>query len=928
MNSINELISHNKELYSNLSSHITMLKNIIIINEEATEQLMKVLEDVFININKDMFTINDCSNNIEQIMPIKNNQNTQNIILNEMIMRIGYPTIDAIVKSKVKDVNEFTNKFGWLNQYYTCYDVEIKELVFYTDDINLSFLPNDNKLLIKSLLYEYNTCILKIVMGGYEFTLRGFMNHDQNPIYNEPFYAIKYKQLTSFPNDEEIEETFRNDYLSNCSNIDFVIHDTNIIKKNMIKDYSFITTFINNTIEEKIESFEMFSSIKQRKIIYLLLLLDESNYILANTLFEKYLNFTQQDMRLTLFWSLRKKLKETTTYKQNETNKLLGKNDKLLSFEEQILLLNTSQKNKSKALSKVKELTGSKDTIAKAEGYLTGFCSIPFGIYKKEEIFIESEQFDKDYTVITNKLHGIDSNIVLKDRYNREQITSLMDNYDESNIQTLLMDIKSKYELVKMKKRSYLETVRAKLDDVVYGQELVKDQLEMIFGQWLSGSMNGCVLGICGPPGTGKTEIIKNGLSKCLKDDSGNLRPFCFIPLGGCKDSSEFKGHGYTYTNSQWGTMVDSLISSKCMNPIFFFDELDKVSTDFGRDIINMLIHITDPTQNTDITDKYFSGVLFDFSKCLIIFSYNDAELIQKILRDRITELKVKSFTTEDKIKIIKNFTCPKICKDVGMNDIDIPDFIIEYIINTYTCEPGIRKLIEKIFEIIRYINLCELYDREWNLNLEFVDTVLNRFDKPLRNMVGDMPQVGIVNGLYATVSGIGGITIIQLQRRPGKDIMGLKLTGKLGDVMQESAECAKTLAWQLIDKDLRKEIIEEFKESNDPVIHIHCPDGAVPKDGPSAGITLTLGIYSLLTGHKINNLLAMTGEVDLTGKVKAIGGLEAKLTGAIAAGCTKVLIPYENEQALERLGANITDNLEIIRVKTIEQVLKHSLVN
>ena len=281
-------------------------------------------------------------------------------------------------------------------------------------------------------------------------------------------------------------------------------------------------------------------------------------------------------------------------------------------------------------------------------------------------------------------------------------------------------------------------------------------------------------------------------------------------------------------------------------------------------------------------------------------------------------------------IKIIKNFTCPKLCKEVGINNIEIPDDVIRYIINTYTREAGIRKLIEKIIEIIRYINLCELNDEEWFIDEQFVDKILERFNKPLRNMIHDCPQIGIVNGLYASASetGIGGITVIQLQRRPGKEPMDLKLTGKLGEVMQESAECAKTLAWQLINKDEQERIIKEFKESYDPVIQIHCPDGAVPKDGPSAGITLTLGIYSLLTGRKINNKIAMTGEVDLRGKVKAIGGLKAKLNGAIAAGCTKVLIPHENFQAYERLEEGIKKNLNIIRVSTIEEVLNHSLVD
>lgn len=923
-----ENINNNRDVYNKLNTHITMLKNMSVLTDDATAQIMKILEEIFITINDDNELLKNelTDENVDKII---DNQKEQHNKLKKLILDFGYSDLNYIIQM-IDDDNEFRNKYEWLNKYFTCYDVKTKDLVFYDTDINVSFLPNKNKLLIKSFLYTYNTCVIKIVINTHEITLKGFFNYDQNPIYNEPYYAEKYNNL--FHNTiSDIDEKFRIDYLSNYSNVDFVLHDEKTIIDNMKKHYIYANSFTNNTIEEIVEKFEVLTSMKQREIIVLLLLLDEKHHIMANTLFENYLNFSQQDMRLTLFWALRKRLKEIITFKQTEKNKIIGTGCSTLSFEEQILLLDTSQQNKSKALSKVKELGGSKDNVAKAENYLLGFCKIPFGVYKKEDIFIECEQFDKDYNCVVAKIQNIDSNIKMKRKYSSKEIKSIVENIENPEINNLLKDISIKHTMVKIKKKDFLNNVRQKLNNIVYGQELVKNQLEMIFAQWLNGKMNGSVIGICGPPGTGKTEIIKNGLSKCLKDNNDNLRPFVFIPLGGARDSAEFKGHGYTYQNSQWGSMVSALIDSKCMNPIIFFDELDKISeTEFGRDVINLFIHLTDPTQNDDIKDKYFAGVSFDFSKCLIIFSYNNRNILNKILKERITELTVKSLTVDEKVKIITNFTCPKLCKEVGVNDIKIPDEIIKYIINTYTCEAGIRKLIEKIVEIIRYINLCELNDEEWEMNIEFIDKVLERFNRPIPSLIHDSPCVGVVNGLYASESGLGGITKIQLNSTLGSgvnEILKLKLTGRLGEVMQESAECARTLAWSLLSEDIQNELTIKYKESNTSMIHLHCPDGSVPKDGPSAGITLTLAIYSFLTGRKIYNTIAMTGEVDILGNVKAIGGLDAKLNGAIMAGCTKVLIPKENIQDFERLNSDIKNNLEIIQVSNINQVLEHALL-
>jgi ATP-dependent Lon protease len=518
-------------------------------------------------------------------------------------------------------------------------------------------------------------------------------------------------------------------------------------------------------------------------------------------------------------------------------------------------------------------------------------------------------------------------NIELKEHYDKNQIINLIKTRPNDS-KKYLLEIEQKFNYIKDKKQKYLQTVRQKLDDVVYGQELIKEQINMLVGQWLSGSNeHGCAIGICGPPGTGKTDIIKNGISKCLVDKGGNTRPFIFISLGGSKDSAELKGHGYTYQHSQWGKLVQAIMDAKCMNPIIFFDEIDKVSESTGRDIINFLVHVTDQTQNMEMSDRYFDGIKFDYSGFLIFCTYNDPTVLGKVLRDRFTELHVEALTIEQKVAIIQNFTIKKLCKKIGINVIEMDEKIIRYIITNYTREAGIRKLIEKVSEILKYINIQEINDVEYVLNEDLVDKILDRFNKPIPSHIISQPTIGVVNGLYATNVGDGGITPIQAERTIGKDILGLKLSGKLGETMKESAECAKTLAWKMLTEEERNEVIKEYTDKPDANIHIHCPDAAMPKDGPSAGITLTTVLYSFLTKKPVNNEVAMTGEVDLLGNVKAIGGLKQKINGAILAGCTKVVIPKENEQDYDRLTKILGDKISIVMAETIDQVINHAIV-
>jgi len=513
-----------------------------------------------------------------------------------------------------------------------------------------------------------------------------------------------------------------------------------------------------------------------------------------------------------------------------------------------------------------------------------------------------------------------------------------------------LMQLKKKHNTLcsewnnyKIKKKKYLENVNNVLDKAVYGHEEAKNQITRLIGQWIGGEQAGYCFGFEGPPGCGKTSLAKQGLTQCLVDDEGNPRPFCFIPLGGTANGSTLEGHSYTYVGSTWGRIADVLMECKCMNPIIFIDELDKVShTEHGKEIIGILTHLTDPSQNDSWFDKYFAGVPLNLSKAMIIFSYNDPDLIDRILLDRIHRVKFTSLKLHEKLCIAKDYMLPEIMKAVGFkNEIILTDEIIKYIIHTYTLEAGARKLKEKLWEIIREINLRWHMGQEVDgKKLEFPYEVTTEFisndifvDKPkvIKKEIAKTCRVGLVNGLYATATGLGGITIIECFKIPSEQKLKLELTGSQGEVMQESMKVAKTVAYNILPKSIKKELHKEWREENVFGLHIHCPEGATPKDGPSAGAAITSCIYSVLTNIPIKNEVAITGEIDLNGSVHAIGGLASKVQGAKSAGAKLVLCPKENKSDVDKIindeYSPISDDFKIHMVETIWEVLEIMLV-
>jgi len=479
---------------------------------------------------------------------------------------------------------------------------------------------------------------------------------------------------------------------------------------------------------------------------------------------------------------------------------------------------------------------------------------------------------------------------------------------------------------------SQIDTISQVLDDSIYGHQHAKNQILKIIGQWMTGEQTGYCFGFEGSPGVGKTSLAKKGLAYCLKDESNIPRPFSFIALGGSCNGSTLEGHNYTYVNSTWGRIVDILMETKCMNPIIYIDELDKVSkTEHGKEIIGILTHLIDPTQNDVFQDKYFSGINMDLSKALFIFSYNDPDQIDKILLDRIHRIQFENLSIKDKLIIVEKHILPEINQKMGFqNTVVLEKSVIEYIIETYTLEPGVRKLKEVLFDLFGEINIQILKGKKIEIPIhiqidDLEDNYLKNYNKINEKKIHAEPSKGVINGLWANALGKGGIIPIEVVKVPSINFLELKLTGMQGDVMKESMNVAKSLAWKLTIAPTKTQY-EQINKSYG--LHIHCPEGAVSKDGPSAGAAITTAIYSVLNNKMIKNDLAITGEINLQGFVTQIGGLEMKILGGIRAGVKTFLFPHENQKDFEKIKEKYgplqtLEGITFIPVKTIEEVLK-----
>lgn len=452
------------------------------------------------------------------------------------------------------------------------------------------------------------------------------------------------------------------------------------------------------------------------------------------------------------------------------------------------------------------------------------------------------------------------------------------------------------------------------LDKDHYGLKKVKERiLEYLAVRALSKSTRGPILCLVGPPGVGKTSLASS-IAKAIK------RKFTRISLGGVRDEAEIRGHRRTYIGSMPGRIIHGMQTCGCMNPVFLLDEIDKMASDFRGDPASALLEVLDPEQNNSFSD-HFIEFPFDLSHVFWIVTANAVDTIPPALLDRLEIIQLSSYTDEEKVKIAQLHLLPKELKLNGLEKykVSVSEKAIRRVIHDYTREAGVRNLERKLAGICRKVAFKIVKGK--SKGAQVTEKNLEKYLGPVIYLDDDISlksSVGVANGLAWTSVG-GELLKVEVLAFKGKG--NLTLTGQLGDVMKESAQAGYTYIRSRADA---LGIADNFGETMD--IHIHLPEGAVPKDGPSAGVTMVTAMVSALTGKKVKGKLAMTGEISLSGKVWPVGGIKEKMLAAYRYGVKTVLLPKRNMQDLDELPENIRKEMQFIPVEHLDDVLKLAL--
>ncbi|XJZ26397.1 endopeptidase La [Bacillota bacterium Lsc_1132] len=448
-----------------------------------------------------------------------------------------------------------------------------------------------------------------------------------------------------------------------------------------------------------------------------------------------------------------------------------------------------------------------------------------------------------------------------------------------------------------------------------YGLEKVKERvLEYLAVQQLTNSLKGPILCLAGPPGVGKTSLARS-IARSLK------RNFVRVSLGGVRDESEIRGHRRTYVGAMPGRIIQGMKKAGTINPVFLLDEIDKMSNDFRGDPSSAMLEVLDPEQNHNFSDHYIEEP-YDLSKVMFIATANNLSTIPGPLLDRMEIITIAGYTELEKVHITRDHLLPKQLKEHGLSKgiLQVREEAILKIVRYYTREAGVRNLERQIAAICR--KTAKIVVSSEKKRVIITEKNVEEFLGKPRFHYGQAEQenqIGVATGLAYTT--VGGDTLqIEVSLSPGKG--KLVLTGKLGDVMKESAQAAFSY---IRSKAKELDIEEDFHEKYD--IHIHVPEGAVPKDGPSAGITIATALVSALSGKAIRKEVGMTGEITLRGRVLPIGGLKEKTLGAHRAGLTKIILPKDNEKDIDDIPDSIRNEMDFVLVSHVDEVLKHALV-
>ena len=466
------------------------------------------------------------------------------------------------------------------------------------------------------------------------------------------------------------------------------------------------------------------------------------------------------------------------------------------------------------------------------------------------------------------------------------------------------------------KDRLDLKEAQSVLDEDHYGLKQVKDRIiEYLAVRQLTHSLKGPILCFVGPPGTGKTSIARS-IARAMN------RKYVRISLGGVRDEAEIRGHRRTYIGAMPGRIISGLKQAGVKNPVFLLDEIDKMTSDMRGDPSSALLEVLDPEQNNSFADHYLD-IPFDLSKVFWITTANVVSDIPRPLLDRMEIIEFTSYTEEEKIQIAKQYLVPKQLKENGLkaSQARFSEAVLKTIIQGYTRESGVRTLEKTIGAVCRKVGKSILLEEETPLTVSMknLQTILGPV-KYLPTKVNKADEVGIVTGLAWTQ--VGG-EVLETEAVAVKGKGSLLLTGQLGDVMKESAEAGMTYIRRRAGE---LGLPEDFYSHLD--LHIHLPEGAIPKDGPSAGITMATALASALTGKAVRHDVAMTGEITLRGTVLPVGGIKEKVIAAHRAGIKKILLPEENKRDMDDVPQSVKDDVTFVFVHHMDEVLEQALVN
>ena len=541
--------------------------------------------------------------------------------------------------------------------------------------------------------------------------------------------------------------------------------------------------------------------------------------------------------------------------------------------------------------------------------------------YLKEKISVMKEELgdfsqDDDVIEIVDRVKDADIPKEVREKLEAEikKLTKMQSFSAESsvirNYIEAVLDLpwnKETKDVLNLKKASEI------LERDHYGLKDAKEKvLDYLAVKTLNPSMNGAILCLSGPPGIGKTSLVKS-----IAESMG--RKFVRVSLGGVRDEAEIRGHRRTYVGSMPGKIMKAMKEAGTKNPVILLDEIDKMSNDYKGDPASAMLEVLDPEQNKSFEDHYID-MPFDLSKVFFVATANDLRTVSAPLRDRMDILQLSSYTEFEKLHIAQNFLLKQAQKENGLADIDIkiPDKVMFKLIDEYTREAGVRNLKREIINICRKLarEVVEKKVKKFNLKASDLEKYLGKAKfRPEKSRKAD-GKVGVVNGLAWTA--VGGVTLdVQGVDTAGKG--DVTLTGTLGNVMKESASVAMTY----VKANLKKYPPKDENFFKDRAIHLHFPEGATPKDGPSAGITITTAIVSVLTNRKVRQDIAMTGEITITGDVLAIGGVREKVIGAHRAGIKEVILPEDNRVDTDEIPDELKSTMKIHFAKTYDDVSK-----